>query len=73
MGSDLMGDVEFVQGNNFCIMLSADNDDQCTNLYQSLSSKGEEVMPLARSGSGALFGMCRDRFGIVWMIASEGA
>jgi PhnB protein len=72
MGSDVTGDVPFIQGNNFSIMLSAENDDECTKLYQSLCSKGEEVMPLAPSGSGPLFGMCRDRFGIAWMIGSEG-
>jgi len=71
MGSDTNDDSSFRTGNNFSISINADNEEECRKLFDLLSEDGMVVMPLAPYFWGSLFGMCKDQFGISWMLSSE--
>ena len=55
-------------GNNFHICLQADNEKEADKLFQALSSGGKIEMPMNKTFWGAYFGMCQDKFGLLWMI-----
>ncbi|HNP78619.1 MAG: VOC family protein [Cyclobacteriaceae bacterium] len=57
-----------VPGNNFHIVVHTDSEEETDILFAKLSNGGEIEMPLNRTFWGAYFGMCRDKFGIQWMI-----
>lgn len=68
MGSDNpMGGTRTL-GTNFSISVSPDDRAQCEQLFERLSAQGEVTMPLQEVFWGALFGSCKDRFGINWML-----
>lgn len=56
-------------GNNFHICLQADNEIEADKLFQSLSKDGKIEMPMNKTFWGAYFGMCQDKFGVLWMIS----
>jgi len=69
MGSDfpnMMG--EFKPGNNFSVAISAESEEEARRLFAALSEGGQVQMPLERAPWGALYGGCKDRFGIDWGI-----
>ncbi len=70
MATDMMENEEneLKFGNNFHICLQADNEKEANKLFQSLSKDGRIEMPMNKTFWGAYFGMCQDRFGILWMI-----
>src|SRR5947209_7328524 len=55
-------------GNNFHICLQADNEKEADKLFQTLSKDGRIEMPMNKTFWGAYFGMCQDKFGVLWMI-----
>ncbi|MCA9373976.1 VOC family protein [Candidatus Peregrinibacteria bacterium] len=70
MGSDTfpgMGQ-EFVEGTNISVSLHPDSEEETKRIFEALSAGGEVVMPLNKTFWNALYGMCRDKFGINWMI-----
>lgn len=62
MGEDL------VFGNNIHICLQAESDGEVDKLFEGLSANGRVEMPPNKTFWGAYFAMCRDRFGVQWMI-----
>ncbi len=58
-----------VAGNNFSISISAETREQCDALCARLSEGGTVTMPLSEQFWGSYFGMCKDRFGINWMVS----
>ncbi|MXZ73040.1 MAG: VOC family protein [Acidobacteria bacterium] len=58
-----------VTGDNFSISISAETREQCDALCAKLSEGGAVTMPLGEQFWGSYFGMCRDRFGINWMVS----
>lgn len=73
MGSDTIEGQDFVQGNNFYITLEADDDAEADRLFAALSDGGEVEMPLERTEWAEKYGMCRDAFGVGWMISYTGS
>lgn len=70
MGSD-GGGVEggpLTKGDNFSISINAESREECDEIFPRLCAGGEVTMPLQETFWAAYFGMCRDRFGIKWMI-----
>ncbi len=57
-----------VTGSQTEISIHPDNREEADRMFAILSEGGEEVMPLAMQFWGDYFGMCRDRFGVAWMI-----
>lgn len=69
MATDGLGDRgEINFGNNYHICLQADNEKEADTLFQSLSKDGKIEMPMNKTFWGAYFGMCQDKFGVMWMI-----
>lgn len=71
MGSDAGGDwgKQVETGNNFSLSITAESKDEADKLFQALSRGGEEVMPMGDVFWGSYYGMCKDKFGINWMVS----
>ncbi len=73
MGSDIAegfgGPV--IVGTNFSLSIERDSKAQGDELFGKLSEGGDVGMPMQNTFWGAYFGMCRDRFGVNWMINCE--
>jgi PhnB protein len=68
MASDTLNTMEYRPGNNINISLSGDNAPELTAYFQKLSAGGTITMPLATAQWGDTFGMCKDKFGIGWLV-----
>ena len=68
MGADSPPGEEHRPGNNIAVSLSGDNGDELRGYWQQLSEAGTVSVPLEKQMWGDEFGMCRDRFGIAWMV-----
>lgn len=70
MATDAVGkyaeDASF--GNNISLSVSADSKAEAEKVFNGLADGGETTMPLGDTFWGAYFGMCRDKFGINWMV-----
>jgi PhnB protein len=65
MGRDL------ITGNNYHILIQAETEAEVEKLFTALSNGGKVESPLNKTFWGAYFGMCADKFGILWMINYE--
>ena len=57
-----------VMGSQTHISLHPDSKDEADRMFALLSKGGEVAMPIAMQFWGDYFGMCKDRFGVRWMI-----
>jgi len=75
MASDSVGGMgpPLAVGNNFHITLVAADKAEADRAFAALAEGGEVTMPLANAPWGPYFGMCRDRFGIQWMMSLDHA
>ena len=62
---------ELTQGNNFHLCLHTESEKETDKLFNALAANGKIEMPLNKTFWGAYFGMCRDKFGIQWMISFD--
>jgi PhnB protein len=70
MGSDvpdILGQVSENE-NRSKITISAESKEEAEHLFNGLSAGGSVEMPLENSSWCTLFGACRDKYGIEWMI-----
>ncbi len=58
------------KGNNFSISYNAESKEEADDIFKSLSQNGEVTMPMADTFWNSYFGMCKDQFGIQWMVSS---
>ena len=72
MGADNPPGEEFQPGNNMAISLSGDDADQLRDYWEKLSGGGTVQVPLEKQMWGDEFGMCRDQFGVPWMVNIAG-
>jgi PhnB protein len=68
MGADSPPGMEHVVGNNIAVSLSGDDAGRMREWWGRLSEGGSVSTPLEKQMWGDEFGMCRDRFGIEWMV-----
>lgn len=70
MGSDGVGEYadDAVFGNNFSLSFSPDGIEEADRVFNGLSEGGTVVMPIADTFWGSYFGMCKDKFGVNWMV-----
>ena len=68
MASDPPPGMEVQPGNNISISLSGDDDDELRGYWDKLSASGNVQMPLEKQMWGDTFGMCSDKFGLVWLV-----
>lgn len=75
MASDTFESVEqtLESGNNFHICLHTDSEQETDKLFAGLSQEGQVLMPLNKTFWGSYFGMCRDKFGVQWMLSYTAA
>lgn len=55
-------------GNNFHLCVHTESAAETDRLFNELAAGGTIEMPLNETMWGAYFGMCRDKYGIQWMI-----
>jgi PhnB protein len=70
MATDVLDSMELsvTQGNNFYIFIQTESEEETDRLFKKLSEGGKIEMPVNKTFWGAYCGMCRDQFGIQWMI-----
>jgi len=74
MASDFVEGVspgKFIRGNDVNICIVAADKAEADRAFQLLSAGGAVHMPLANAPWGPYFGMCKDRFGVQWMVSLE--
>jgi PhnB protein len=54
--------------NGMCVNYSATNAGEAKRVFDGLSDGGEIQMTLGETFFSPAFGMCRDRFGVPWMV-----
>jgi PhnB protein len=59
---------KLTEGDNFHICIQAESEAETERIFNELSDEGKIGMPLNKTFWGAYFGMCQDKFGILWMI-----
>lgn len=55
-------------GNNFAISISTQSREETERIFNGLSTGGKVTMPLAKTFWSEYFGVCSDKFGILWMV-----
>ena len=59
-------DISF--GNNFHICIQAETEAEVDRIFAALAKDGQAEMPPNKTFWGAYFAMCRDKFGVGWMM-----
>ena len=74
MGTDVLESLgqKLNVGNNTYINLTVDSAADADRLFAGLSEGGTVEMPLDRTEWAERYGICRDRFGVQWMVNFEG-
>jgi len=73
MGSDTakgMGEPH-APGNNFSISYSPDTKEEADRVFGALSDGGAVSMPMDTAFWGSYFGLCKDKFGVSWMVSVD--
>ena len=70
MATDFLESMEqkFESGNGVNLCIQAESEEEVDKLFKDLSKGGKVDMPLNKTFWGAYFGMCKDKFGVNWMI-----
>ncbi len=61
-------DQHLVFGNNYHVCIHTSSEAETDKLFNSLSADGKIEMPVNKTFWGAYCGMCRDKFGVQWML-----
>ncbi|HEX2152481.1 MAG TPA: VOC family protein [Acidimicrobiia bacterium] len=72
MGADTPNSMDYAPAEHFAVSLSGDDDARLRRYWEGLSHGGTVVEPLEVAPWGDAFGMCRDKFGINWMVNIAG-
>ena len=75
MGTDVLASLgqSLTPGNNFYIHLEAESRDEAERLFGALSDGGQVEMPLQQTAWAEQYGICKDRFGVQWMLSYTGS
>lgn len=70
MAADTPNHMDYSPPQGFAVSLTggAADDAKLRRYWEALSDGGTIVMPLNVAGWGDTFGMCRDRFGVSWLV-----
>ncbi len=61
-------DGKIIMGNHMYVSVRPESREEADRMFGLLSEGGEVVMPMATQFWGDYFGMCKDKFGVRWMI-----
>lgn len=73
MGSDTgegCGGPSVTVGDNFAVSYSAKDRAEADRVFAAMKKGGDETMPMQDVFWGSYFGMCKDRFGVNWMVSA---
>jgi PhnB protein len=68
MFCDIPSGSKFVKGNNISPTISTGNKDEVTRIFIALKEGGKVYMELLTTFFSELFGMVKDKFGVIWQI-----
>ena len=70
MGTDVLDSMnqKIAIGDNVSISITLDEETEATRIFDALSESGNIIMPLSKEFWSELFGICKDKFGIQWMM-----
>lgn len=70
MASDAVGEYanDAIIGNNVSLSISADSKEEADRFFNGLADDGTTTLPISDTFWGAYFGMCKDKFGVQWMV-----
>jgi PhnB protein len=68
MAADTPNSMEYRAGTNMSMSLSSDNEAELRSYFEKLSAGGTVTAPLEKAPWGDTFGMCIDKFGVIWMV-----
>lgn len=71
MASDGMPGHEITFGNSVNLSIAALTMEDGEHIFGNLSAGGSVIMPWIKTFWGAMFGMCKDKLGIDWMVNVE--
>ena len=72
MAADTPNSMEYTPPAGHSLSISGDDEQELRGYWRALVSDGTEIVPLSAAPWGDSFGMCRDRFGIDWMVNIAG-
>jgi PhnB protein len=73
MGADTPNTMDYTPGGNISVSLSGEDHAELTGYWEKLSDGGTVLEPLAQAPWGDSFGMCVDKFGVMWLVNISGA
>jgi PhnB protein len=68
MGADTPSSMDYTPGNNISLSLSGSEEPELRGYFEKLADGGTVAMPLERAPWGDTFGMCKDKFGVDWLV-----
>lgn len=68
MAADTPPGMEYQGMHGFGVSLSGDDDDALRRYWDRLSDGGNVTMPIQKQAWGDEFGMCADKFGVMWLV-----
>jgi PhnB protein len=68
MGADTPNSMDYTPGNTFSVSLSGDDESELRGYWDKLADGGTVTVPLEKAPWGDTFGMCKDRFGVDWLV-----
>ena len=69
MFCDCASGAEYTAGNNIMLTLGSADSAEITRIFRDLSEGGDVYMPLEKTFFAELFGMVRDKFGVIWQLS----
>jgi PhnB protein len=70
MGADTPSSMDYTPGSNFSVSLSGSGSEEAElrGYFEKLADGGTVAMPLEKAPWGDTFGMCKDKFGVDWLV-----
>jgi PhnB protein len=70
MGADTPNGMDYTPGTNFSVSLSGSGSEEAElrGYFDKLAEGGTIAMPLEKAPWGDTFGMCKDKFGVDWLV-----
>ena len=73
MGADIPSGMPYTEGDNFSVSLSGENEEELRGYWEKLSGSGSVTVPMERAPWGDSFGMCKDKYGVDWLVNISGS
>ena len=73
MGADTPNSMDYTPGDNFSVSLSGEDETELRGYWDKLVDGATVTAPLDKAPWGDTFGMCKDRFGVNWVVNIAGS